>query len=237
MNVLWCLHGNLQQPLVWNFVRQHFQGSDVRVETVSLWDTLSDDPWSWSRSFCESVSLLEGSNNHYLLGYSLGGRLGFHALIRAPLLWTGAIIVSADPGTSDIQVRERAWERDRIWASRFLTESWQPLLAEWDALPVFCGRPCLTPRPESAFDRKKIAHAFEAYSKGHMDDLAARLCALEVPITYIAGSDDHRYCHLGESLQTHGANLDHVQIDAAGHRVPWEQPDAFLRLLRNVLAF
>lgn len=239
--VLWCCHGNLQQPTVWNNLTQALQTRvpTLEIRQVNLWETLEDSCWSWAEKFChivQSVAFEYGDSLHYLLGYSLGGRLAMHSLSEMPELWSKALIVSADIGLSNNLQKEHYLQRDRTWANRFLTEPWQSLLTEWDALPVFCGRPCSTQRPESAFDRQKIAHVFEAYSKGHMDNLTQRLSTLSVPITYVTGSDDHRYCQLGQILQTRCATLTHVQIQDAGHRVPWEKPGAFLQILRNTLA-
>lgn len=238
MKTLWCLHGNLQQPGVWNELTQKLQARapDLQIRLVNLWDTLAADCWTWANAFCQTVqSAAARESQHYVLGYSLGGRLAWHALIAKPELWTGAVIISADVGAATLQQKAQCLERDRIWANRFLVESWDELLAEWDALPVFCNRPCTTPRLESEFDRQKITRAFEVYSKGHMDDLASAIQDLPMPIAYITGTDDRRYCQLGRTLDMQCPTLTYIQIDNAGHRVPWEQPEAFLRKLSLIL--
>lgn len=236
MSILWCLHGNLQQPAVWDGLTQTIGIQSLQLNVINLWETLAPDCWAWADAFCETVRTADGSSKHYLLGYSLGGRLALHALINAPELWSGAVIVSADPGTTDSQKRARCLSRDRIWAKRFLTEPWESLLAEWDALPVFCDRPCSTLRLKAAFERKKMAQAFEAYSKGHMDDLTEQLQALSVPITYVTGADDEHYCQIGHALSAQCPSLTHIQIANAGHRVPWEQPEKFMSTLINFLS-
>ncbi|MGD1949055.1 MAG: alpha/beta fold hydrolase [Leptolyngbyaceae cyanobacterium] len=233
MAILWCLHGNLQQPKVWDNLSQISQALQVNV--ISLWDTSAHSCWAWADAFCKTVRSADSDSKHYLLGYSLGGRLSMHALIQAPELWSKAIIVGADPGTADEQIRARCLKRDRIWANRFLTEPWPKLLAQWDALPVFCGRPCPTARRENDFDRQKIAHLFEVYSKGHMDDLTPHLRSLPVPITYVTGIDDERYCRLGQTLSSQCPNLTHITVKNAGHRVPWEQPDIFANIVHHSL--
>ena len=234
--ILWCLHGNLQHPTVWNGVVQTLGSGNVEIRLVNLWETLDSSCWNWAQKFC--CNLLAGkaqNSQHYLLGYSLGGRLGLHALISAPELWSGAVIVSADPGLSDQIKREEGLRRDRIWANRFLTEPWDDLLAEWDDLPVFCHRPCPTPRSEADFDRQKIARAFEVYSKGRMDDLRSQITNLPIPITYVTGEADHRYQQIGTDLAAQSSNIRHINIHNAGHRVPWEQPAAFLNILTQAL--
>ncbi|MEM8611793.1 MAG: alpha/beta fold hydrolase [Cyanobacteria bacterium P01_H01_bin.105] len=236
MKTLWCLHGNLQQPEVWNDLTQKLQVRDhtLQIRWVNLWETLDNDCWAWADAFCKTVvAAAEGSQN-YLLGYSLGGRLAWHALIAQSELWTGAVIVSA--GIADGLQREEYLSRDRTWAKRFLTEPWSELLTEWDALPVFCGRSCTIPRPAADFDRQKIARAFEAYSTGRMDDLTQRLQLLSVPVTYVTGSDDRRYCQLGQALSFQCPSLSHIEVADAGHRVPWEQPEMFRSILRKILS-
>ena len=236
--ILWCLHGNLQKPTVWNGVVTTLGSRDLEIRLVNLWETLDNSCWSWAKEFCCTVKPADNNQNsqHYLLGYSLGGRLGLHALIEAPELWSGAAIISADPGLSEQQKRKECLRRDRIWANRFRTEPWDDLLTEWDTLPVFCNRPCPTPRLEANFDRQKIARAFEVYSKGRMDDLRSQITNLSVPITYVTGEADHRYQQTGIDLAAQSSNIRHISIQNAGHRVPWEQPTAFLNILTNVLA-
>lgn len=239
MKALWFLHGNLQQPQVWQPFTSYLnsQHLELQTTTVSLWETVADSSWSWAWAFCDRV------RNHptpvvenYIVGYSLGGRLAMHTLLTAPELWSGAIVISAAPGIAEQYQKEQQIRCDRTWANRFLTDPWYDLLAEWDALPVFCGRPCMLKRSESDFDRQKIAHAFEAYSKGYMEHLTPRLQTLTVPITYITGLEDQRYCELGQTLSAQCPHLTHIEVPEAGHRVPWEQPDAFLSILIDSLS-
>ena len=236
MQILWCLHGNLQQSSAWNGLAQRIYAQQRQIEVINLWKMSAYDCRAWANAFYQHVDKIAAEHQNYLLGYSLGGRLALHGLIAKPDLWDKAIIISADPGVTTLKQKERCLKRDRIWAKRFLTEPWDELLREWDALPVFCGRPCTTPRPEANFDRHKIAHAFEAYSKGRMDNLLPRLSQLTIPITYVTGSDDRRYCQLGQTLMAYCPNLNHIIVKDAGHRVPWEQPEAFAAIVSQALA-
>ncbi|MEM6253688.1 MAG: alpha/beta fold hydrolase [Cyanobacteria bacterium P01_D01_bin.156] len=210
----------------------------MSIQSVSLWETLASNCWEWADTFSTYVRKVTQSNpnqQNYILGYSLGGRLALHALLANPHLWAGAIIVAAHPGYADPQKKKQSLERDRIWANRFLSEPWDDLLAEWDALPVFGGRPCTTVREESGFNRHHIAHAFIAYSKGHMDYLTPQLSHLAVPITYITGSDDQHYSQIGQLLAQTCPNLTHITIPDAGHRVPWEHPEIFKQAIAQAL--
>ena len=236
---LWCLHGNLQQPEVWHPLAEALQAhnANLQIRLINLWETSADSCWAWAEAFCHTVQsvALRSENEHYLLGYSLGGRLAWHGLITKPELWAGAVIVSADVGVANVLQKEECLRRDRTWAYRFLTEPWAELLAKWDAVPVFCDRPCPTARSEKDFDRQQIARFFEVYSKGHMDNLVHSLRSMPMPITYVTGIDDGRYCQLGQMLSLQCPTLTHITVKDAGHRVPWEQPAIFFKIVQHSL--
>jgi 2-succinyl-6-hydroxy-2,4-cyclohexadiene-1-carboxylate synthase len=236
---LWCLHGNLQLPTVWDSLAAQLTASlemPLAIETEDLWKSLASSCEAWARQFCQRVSQSPPAERQVLLGYSLGGRLAFHAIIHQPALWTGAVIVSADPGLADEQVRQVRVRCDRTWGQRFLAEPWENLLAEWDALPIFAGRINTLPRPSSAFSRTLICQAFEAYSKGHQADLLPALSTLHhPPILYLSGAEDTPACQIGEKLAIACPNVTSAIIPDAAHRSPWENSSRFLQVVTPFL--
>ena len=230
---LWCLHGNLQTPVVWDPLKLYLQQQrcTVQVHTENLWETLAESCEDWAVQFCQRVQH-RGDAQRVLLGYSLGGRLGFHAVLHRPDLWAGAVIVAADPGTAD--GRAAQLDRDRAWADRFLAEPLAQVMADWNRLPLFGGRP--GPDCDISPFRQAISVAFVHYSKGRQADLRAQLEALQSPpLLYISGSNDAKYTALGRHLACHSPNIHHSVISRAAHRVPWDNPlDFNLRILTFV---
>ncbi|MEO0375535.1 MAG: hypothetical protein AAF329_13095 [Cyanobacteria bacterium P01_A01_bin.17] len=103
---LWCLHGNLQQPSVWETaLGDLWQAPAIRVIPVDLWSTTAQGFWDWAELFCERV-VTEGASRNVVLGYSLGGRLALHAVLHNPELWEGAIATSTSPGLSSLEDRQ-----------------------------------------------------------------------------------------------------------------------------------
>jgi 2-succinyl-6-hydroxy-2,4-cyclohexadiene-1-carboxylate synthase len=237
---------------VWEKFRGGVNGSDggpLDWHTENLWDRrtqalaadalrLGQNPFrAWARDFCARVEAeIAPSERPWLLGYSLGGRLALHALLEAPALWRGVIVVGADSGLSNETEKASRLARDRRWAERFRTEPWENLLAEWDAQAVFGGRKNSVGPREGEFDRASVARLFDAFSKGRQDDLLPTLADLTAPpVLFLAGADDPAFGAVGESLAAACPALTYRPVPGAAHRVPWEAPAAFTRALHDFI--
>jgi 2-succinyl-6-hydroxy-2,4-cyclohexadiene-1-carboxylate synthase len=238
---LWCLHGNLQQPSVWETtLTDLWDDPTIQIIPVDLWSTTARDFWDWAQQFCDRVAAegaaAERAACNVILGYSLGGRLALHAVLQNPYLWTGAIAISTSPGIANLEDRQTALQRDQVWASRFCTEPWSTLLTEWDNLPVFNGIPCAIDREEDHFSRQQIARLFDTFSQGRQDDLLPRLKTVATPpILYISGALDLKYCEMGRRLAQDCRIVEQVAIAQAGHRVPWENASALTQTIQQWL--
>ncbi len=177
----------------------------------SDWDFL---PWPHSPS--------EGD---VLLGYSMGGRLALQLLERER--FTKAVIVSAGLNAPDEERRAR----DERWARRFESEEWSTLMRDWNAQPVFGGH--WLERVERDYDRRELARQLREWSPAVLPP--PRLESIETPLLWIAGERDARYVEIARHAV---ARLPHAELwicPGAGHRVPWEQPELFVRRLRAFL--
>jgi len=166
-----------------------------------------------------------------LLGYSLGGRLALHALLKGAR-YQSAVIVSAGLGV-EID-REERLAQDERWASRFEHGEWYVLMRDWSALPIFGGQ--AMPRLESDFDRNELARQLREWSPAVLPPVADRLHEITIPVLWIAGSRDTKY--VAEARRAAGL-LPNAQLwiaEGAAHRVPWEQPEAFAARVREFIA-
>lgn len=231
MTYLWCLQGNLQTPEVWAELRQDVASRSLKVIPYDVRADRAETFWAWAKAFCDEVASNEGQ--HLLLGYSLGGRLGLHALLHAPELWAGTLVVGADTGLSSDEAKKARVEWDAAWAKRFLTESWKDVLRDWDAQAVFGGRSGEARAPED-FPPEEVARLFTVFSKGRQDNLLPRLRELTAPpIWYVAGEEDTKYSKLGQQLAAQCPAVSFFSVPDAAHRVPWEAPQAFIELTKE----
>jgi 2-succinyl-6-hydroxy-2,4-cyclohexadiene-1-carboxylate synthase len=160
-----------------------------------------------------------------LLGYSMGGRRALDLLQRRR--FDKAIIISAGLNAPDPQRRAR----DEEWARRFEHEDWPALMRAWNAQPVFGGHEVA--RHEEDFDRAELARALREWSPSVLPP--PRLEEIATPILWVAGARDAKYVEVGQRAVS---RLPHAELwicPDAGHRVPWEQPEALIRRLRDFL--
>lgn len=241
---LHCLHGTLQSPAVWAGLEEQLRSAadrEVQVVAEPVVPPARGGLAEWAVGFCRRVcgggdaggtmGAADDSESdgpaRALLGYSLGGRLAMHVLLHCPERWAAAILVAAHPGTDDDGERASIRERDRAWAARCRSEPLEAVLSDWDELPVFAGRPNRAPRSRE-LGAERQARAFEAFSRGRQADLRDGLSRVALPPSlYLTGSDDVRYGRIGEELAARLPAIRHQVIPDAGHRVPWDRPDAF----------
>lgn len=245
---LHCMHGFLGAPRDWNdfalsmtqvlpdlaapgaVIKADLFGADWLPEAQSLAD--------WADAYCRRLVQAEAQSlpgsqglprtGRYLLGYSLGGRLALHMAVQRPSLWDGVIIVGANPGLDTEDARRQRRLHDEQWAQRFEMQPWDALLAAWDAQPVFAGKPALMPlRREADFSRARLAETLRRWSLGAQQPLWSALECFSRPLLWVAGAEDQGQGAICRRLQAAVPGLPLWVAGGAGHRVPWEQPQAF----------
>lgn len=191
---------------------------------------------AWSEKFISTLPA--GGEKPLLIGYSMGGRLAMHAALLAPERFRGAVFVSANPGLSDEAERRRRIETDSLWARRFLSDEWSKILADWNSQPVL--KPAgpetseISPRLDADFDRRALANAMNLWSLGRQRDLRRELAQLSIPHCYVTGQEDAKFTELVTAMEKSPAARTEI-IAGAGHRVPWEKPADFTRIVRSML--
>lgn len=234
--MLHALHGAVCAPSDFHQFAPHLPG----LVAHPLWQHLR--VWreaitltGWARRFCETV-VDDESPPRALLGYSMGARLGLHALLTGKRLWKAAVIVSAHPGLSDAEEAEERIGADLRWGQLFQHGEWVRALDEWNAQPVL--RASVVPdsaRGELLAWRPEIVRSFTAWSLGRQQNLRAQLSEIPVPVLWLTGARDAKFTSLAEEcvpLLPHGR---HVVIEGAGHRVLWDAPGAAIPVIREFL--
>ena len=76
---------------------------------------------------------------------------------------------------------------------------------------------------------EKIGLFFDVFSKARQLNMLPMLSKLITPpLLYISGCDDIKYTKVGQELAANCRQIHHEIIPNAGHRVPWENQDAFI---------
>ena len=166
---------------------------------------------------------------------------------RAP--FAALVLESAGLGPADDAAREALRERNFAWAARVRGEGVSAFMDWWAGLPLFESQQYLSADQRErlragrlANDAESLALSFERVgahvmsSQGESIRTLCELAAKGIPVSYLAGELDAKYCKVASTLQakSQGAISCRV-VPAAGHNIHLEQPEAFASILKEVV--
>ena len=177
-----------------------------------------------------SYNILE----YWLIGYSLGGRLGMYHACQQPQGLAGLIVEGAHPGLSDLASRWERAENDARWAARFRHESLNEVFTDWYRQPVFASLSADQRRELVALRQHNngaaLAAMLKATSLSRQPDLRDALRARTFPFYYLCGEHDAKFRVIGDEL----AGPCQL-IVAAGHNAHRENPAGVAGRLAHIL--
>lgn len=166
---------------------------------------------------------------------------------RAP--FAALVLESAGLGPADAASRGALRERNFAWAARVRGEGVSAFMDWWAGLPLFESQQYLSADQRErlragrlANDTESLAFSFEragAHAMSSQGESIRTLCELAakgIPVSYLAGELDAKYCKVASALQakSQGAISCRV-VPAAGHNIHLEQPEAFGAILEEVV--
>ena len=184
------------------------------------------EPLAWADRFVHRVRARLGSEPAQLVGYSMGGRLALHAILRVPGVFRRSLMVSARPlPPADADARA-AWET--AWAKRFRADPWADLTRDWSAEPVFAGSRASARRCDDDL-RPGLADSLDRWSVRRHAFGAAELRGTTARVDWAFGASDQKYLGVANQLREIGVGGQISIIPHAGHRVPFDAPDVIAR--------
>lgn len=244
---LWCLHGAVGLAGDW-------QGLSVpgwSVKRVDLWRFLDCCPMTmgeFGRALnreAEGDGRESGKAKRVLVGYSMGARLGLHALLEGGP-WDAAVLIGAHPGLEGEEERAARRAGDAEWGSMALSGEWGEFLERWEGQEIFKRTPNNEHRtPNSEWKmlergglvsrRREVARSFMDWSLGAQESLWGRLREIACPVLWCAGEADDKFRTLGQRAVECLPQGELWIAPGARHRVPWEAPEAFQEKLGEFL--
>lgn len=171
------------------------------------------------------------------------------ARMSAAVPFSALVLESAGLGPVDNAAREALRERNFAWAARVRGEGVSAFMSWWAGLPLFESQRNLDDDQRErlragrlANDTESLALSFEragAHAMSSQGESIRTLCELAakgIPVSYLTGELDAKYCKVASTLQAEyqGAVSCRV-VPAAGHNIHLEQPEAFGAILEEVV--
>lgn len=171
------------------------------------------------------------------------------ARMSAAVPFSALVLESAGLGPVDDAAREALRERNFAWAARVRGEGVSAFMSWWAGLPLFESQRNLDDEQRErlragrfANDAESLALSFEragAHAMSSQGESIRALCELAakgIPVSYLAGELDAKYCKVASTLQAefHDA-VSCRAVPRAGHNIHLEQPEAFGAILEEVV--
>ena len=165
-----------------------------------------------------------------LVGYSLGGRLALDLACRHPERISALVLEAAHPGLAQDGEREDRAASDAHWARRFEREPWPRVLDDWYRQPVFAS---LSDGQRQAFILRRSAQmpgilsdVLRATSLARQPNRWKDLPRLAMPLGFIVGGLDAKFCAVGDRMAGLAPNLTLVKLGGLGHNCHALAPEA-----------
>lgn len=163
--------------------------------------------------------------------------------------FSALVLESAGLGPVDDAAREALRERNFAWAARVRGEGVSAFMDWWAGLPLFESQQYLSADQRErlragrlANDTESLALSFERAgahvmsSQGESIRTLCELAAKGIPVSYLAGELDAKYCKVASTLQAKSQGVISCRVvPAAGHSIHLEQPEAFGAILEEVV--
>lgn len=239
--VVVALHGFLGAASDWEPVAAAYP--QARWEAVDLWTLFSDPALAdWPSIGGAVEAAIRGVRERtalpvFLVGYSLGARLALSmpgvGSASSPL--AGVCLVSCNPGLPEADREARAARRasDEAWARRLIEAPVNQIWKEWDAQPVFSGSAVPQREARLPAPRVTLARALRLASLASQPDRRPALAGWEQPLLWVTGERDPKFRAMAAALEAPTARVRFATVEHAGHRVPWDNPPAFARILQE----
>ena len=159
------------------------------------------------------------------------------------------VLESAGLGPVDDVAREALRERNFAWAARVRGEGVSAFMDWWAGLLLFESQRILPDEQRErlragrlANDAESLALSFEragAHAMPPQGESIRALCELAakgIPVSYLAGELDAKYCKVASTLQSESQGaVSCCVVPAAGHSIHLERPEAFGAILEEVV--
>ena len=171
------------------------------------------------------------------------------ARMSAAVPFSALVLESAGLGPVDDAAREALRERNFAWAARVRDEGVSAFMDWWASLPLFESQRNLTNDQRErlragrlANDTEALALSFERAgahampSQGESIRTLCELAAKGIPVSYLTGELDAKYCKVLADLRADSRDAVSCRaVPCAGHNIHLEQPEMFASILKEVV--
>ena len=231
------LHGFLGRADDWEALAQSLSRDFfcIAIDLPGHGNASIADDESFATAAADIVEVIDdcGADTFSLVGYSMGGRLALYMSLQYAMRVDALVLESASPGLESGEAREKRRTWDDAKAKAILAMPLEFFVREWYSQPLFAS---LAHHPELLAsliesrcenDPALVAKAMRLLGTGRQESLWDELPEHRVRTLCVAGSLDEKYTGIAHRMAGAAVDTTALIVDAAGHNVHAEQPEAF----------
>jgi 2-succinyl-6-hydroxy-2,4-cyclohexadiene-1-carboxylate synthase len=232
------LHGFGGTHRAWDGVVERLDGERYRPLALDLpghgEETAHPRPITFEA--CVEHVLASAPERFVLCGYSMGGRVALHLALAAPERVSRLVLVACSPGIEEPVERAARRRDDERLAGELESGPYEDFIESWRTQPLFADDPPevgrLAREDQRRNDPLALAAVMRGLGTGTMQSLWGRLRELAMPVSFLAGARDEKFCAIGERMAQACRDCRLIVV-AGGHALPLERPDAVVAVLQE----
>jgi 2-succinyl-6-hydroxy-2,4-cyclohexadiene-1-carboxylate synthase len=163
--------------------------------------------------------------------------MALHAIIEYPDAFTGAVLIGATPGLSDVHDRMERIASDEALATSIERNGTQAFLDSWTTQPLFQFSQFSDADIDDRLRNspRALATSLRLCGTGQQLPLWDRLPEIKIPILLITGEFDIKFTKIAYEMHTLIAHSQIAVINGAGHCAHTDKPTAFAEVVNRWL--
>lgn len=174
----------------------------------------------------------------FLVGYSMGGRLGLYLAMHFPKYFHKVVLESASAGLCTANERSDRLAKDRELAAELENGDFRIFLEKWYQQSIFASLRSHRNFPQLLEQRlqnspSQLAKSLRNLSTGIQPSLWENLTEINIPLLLLAGALDSKFVEINQQME-HLCKFAQLQIiPNCGHNIHFENPDLFSKQVEN----
>ncbi|OIP68813.1 MAG: 2-succinyl-6-hydroxy-2,4-cyclohexadiene-1-carboxylate synthase [Oscillatoriales cyanobacterium CG2_30_40_61] len=177
----------------------------------------------------------------YLMGYSMGGRLGLYLTLNFPQYFKKVILESTSPGLKTELERVQRLISDTQKAEQLETLEFPIFLEQWYHQPLF---KTLTNHPQfqQIFEHRlnnnplELSKSLRYLGTGNQPSLWEKLSENQIPLLLLVGELDHKFKQINQEMNQLCPVSQLQIIPNCGHNILIENPQQWINVMVKFLS-
>ena len=171
----------------------------------------------------------------------MGGRVALAFATTFPKMVLGLILESSTAGIKEAVLQANRRKQDQKWIHLLREEGLKDFVQQWQEVPLFASQKFLPQAVQKRVYQERmsqnrwgLANSLAHMGTGAQQNYWSQLAKMEMPLLYLAGEFDAKFCQIGQEMVHLWQNQAQLEvISSAGHCIHLENPKAVVENIKK----